>query len=149
MYVGLFTKTLAALRPYLFPEVQERVYNRCRNACEAKPVAQREGRRKEKGAVIRIRFGVEGAACYTAVCMEILLQNTRDVIHRAGIVVARTAADGHVLRVPGVGVIQNRRHDPEEKDESRCNVCFRPPRSSDRRTNVRNLRPIERDERHP
>ncbi len=45
-------------------------------------------------------------------------------------------------------VVQDRRQEPEEEHEARCDVRLRPPRRRQWAPDIRYLRPVERDQGH-
>lgn len=77
MDVRLFVHGLPALSPYLLAEVQERVHQRCRNACEAQSVADSECSREEERAVRMILLEIDG---------RIVVQDTRNIVRSTSIV---------------------------------------------------------------
>ncbi len=139
MDVGLLVHRSTRLSPDLLPEVQERVRERRRNAREREPIRDCERRREEERRVIVVLLEVDS---------RVRVEDLRDVVRRTRVVVRAARRDGHVLRRPGVRVVEDGCEEPEEEDEARCDIRLRPPGRRERRPNVRDLRPIERDERH-
>lgn len=53
-----------------------------------------------------------------------------------------------VLLSTYIAVIQYRANDPVENNETKDSVRLRPPRNRQRRSNIQDLRPVERDDTH-
>lgn len=71
-----------------------------------------------------------------------------DIVRCTGVIERVTGRDRHELREPDVRVVEYRREEPEKEHEARRDVCFSPPGRGERRTDVRDLKPVEGDERH-
>lgn len=71
-----------------------------------------------------------------------------DVVRCTGVIEGAARGDRHERAEPGVGVVEHGCQEPEEEDEASRDVRLRPPRRCQRRTDIRNLCPVECDERH-
>ena len=140
MDVRLLRQRPPALYPYLLPEVQDGVHDRRRDARERQPVRHRERRREEERRVLLVLLEVE---------RRVRREDARDVVHTPCVIVRRPRRHRHVLRVPRVRVVHHRREHPEEEHEPDRDVRRGPPRRREGRADVRDLRPVEGDERHP
>ena len=101
--IGLFTQTLPGLHPNLLPEVQERVYKRCRNTREAQTIAQGKRGRQEKRRVCLVLLTVE---------REVWIEDGGDVVWCASIVIGDSARNRQVACVEGIREIEQRRDEP-------------------------------------
>ena len=137
--VRLLGERAAGLDPDLLAEVEEGVHDRRGDARERQAVRERERRREEERRVRLVPVDVE---------RRLGRDDERDVVRRAGVVERRAGRDRHVLGVPRVRVVEDRGEDPEEEHEAGRDVRRRPPWGCERGADVRDLRPVEGDERH-
>ena len=138
MDIGLLMHSTASLGPDLLAEVEEGVHDRRGDARKGEAVGEREGRREEEGRIRLVLGQVE---------RRVRREDLGDVVGQAHVVEGRARGDREVLGVPRVRVVQDRGDDPEEEREAGRDVRGRPPRRRERRDDVRDLGPVEGDER--
>lgn len=108
-----------------------------RNRCETHPVRQRERCRQEERGVFLICLWVDGV---------LRRQDACHVVRTSRVVCDAVLADGEVVGVPGTGIVNGRRDDPEQSDDADQRVADGVPWRN-QRTAVEgvDLRPVERE----